>query len=213
MAASSPWTGRRRCSSPSFPYRLTQTVIAFYLSTCFVVIGVAAYYLRIHRFMDEAKTLLSMTFRLVTILVPLQIIVGDLHGFNTVHYQPAKIAAIEADWETQSRAPSILFAIPNEQVERNDFEITIPVLGSLYLTHDLNGVVKGLKEWSRKDRPPVAIVFFAFRIMVGMGLLMLVVVGWSWALRWRGRLYESPWFLTLCRLSIPLGLSRCWQDG
>jgi len=191
--------------NPSFPYRLAHTVLAFYLSTMFVVVGVGAYYLRGNRFQEEAKTMLSMTFTMLTVLVPMQMVAGDLHGFNTVQHQPAKIAAIEGDWETQRRAPAILFAIPDAQAETNHFEIAIPALGSLYLTHDLNGQVKGLKEWQPEDRPPVAIVFFAFRIMVGMGVLMLAVVLCSWWLRWRGRLYDTPWFLRLCQLCIPTG--------
>ena len=191
--------------NPSFPYRLAHTVLAFYLSAMFVVVGVAAYYLRGNRFHEEARTMLSMTLGLLTVLVPMQMVAGDLHGFNTVQHQPAKIAAIEGDWNTQRAAPAVLFAIPDEQAETNHFEIAIPVLGSIYLTHDPNGLVKGLKEWPRGDRPPVAIVFFAFRIMVGMGVIMLGLVLASWWLRWRGRLYDTPWFLRLCQLCIPTG--------
>jgi cytochrome d ubiquinol oxidase subunit I len=191
--------------TPSFPYRLAHTVLAFYISTMFVVVGVSAYYLRGNRFQEEAKTMLSMTFVLLTVLVPMQMVAGDLHGFNTVQHQPQKIAAIEGDWETQRGAPAILFAIPDEQAEANRFEVAIPVLGSIYLTHDPDGLVRGLKEWVREDRPPVTIVFFAFRIMVGMGVVMLGLVMSSWWLRWRGRLYDTPWFLRLCQFCIPTG--------
>jgi cytochrome d ubiquinol oxidase subunit I len=191
--------------TPSFPYRLAHTVLAFYISTMFVVVGVAAHYLRGNRFQEEARTMLSLTFAMLTALVPLQLVAGDLHGFNTVQYQPGKIAAIEGDWETRRGAPAVLFAIPDEQAETNRFEVAIPVLGSIYLTHDPNGLVRGLKEWPREDRPPVAIVFFAFRIMVGMGLIMLALMLGSWWLRWRGRLYDTPWFLRLCQFAVPTG--------
>jgi cytochrome bd ubiquinol oxidase subunit I len=191
--------------SPSFPYRLTHTVNAFYITTGLVVIGVAATYLRQKRFAEEARTMLTMTLTLLSILVPLQIVLGDLHGLNTLAYQPAKVAAMEGNWETQRRMPATLFAIPDEREEKNHFELSIPALGSLYLTHDFNGEVKGLKAWPREDRPPVAIVFFAFRVMVGLGVLMLALVAWSWWLRLRGRLVSSPAFLRFCTLMLPAG--------
>jgi cytochrome bd ubiquinol oxidase subunit I len=191
--------------NPSFPYRLIHTVNAFYATTALVVVGVAAYYLRHNRFQEDARTMLRMGLAFLTVVVPLQIVLGDLHGVNTFEHQPAKVAAMEGNWETQRRMPATLFAIPNENAERNDFEIAIPAIGSLYLTHDLNGVVKGLKEWPRDERPPVTIVFFAFRVMVGLGLLMLALVGWSWWLRLRGRLTDSPVFLRFCIFMIPAG--------
>jgi cytochrome d ubiquinol oxidase subunit I len=191
--------------SPSFPYRLAHTVIAFYVTTGFVVLGVAAYTIRCGRYVHEGRIMLSMTLWLLTVLVPLQMLIGDQHGLNTRDYQPAKLAAIEARWETAREVPLTLFAIPDQAGERNRFAIEIPRLGSLILTHDPEGVVRGLKEWPPEQRPPVAIVFFAFRIMVGMGLLMLAVVAISWVLRARGRLFETGWFLRTCEFAAPLG--------
>ena len=191
--------------SPSFPYRLAHTVVAFYITTGFVVVGVAAYYLRRRRFVDEARTMLSMALWLLTALVPLQIILGDQHGLNTLEYQPAKLAAIEALWNTNSRVALNLFAIPDEKAETNHYELAVPILGSLILTHDPNGTVHGLKDWPAADRPQVAIPFFAFRIMVGIGLLMLALIAASWWLRVRRRLFDANLFLRSCMFASPLG--------
>jgi cytochrome bd ubiquinol oxidase subunit I len=191
--------------SPSFPYRLAHTVVAFYITTGFVVVGVAAYYLLRGRFMDEARTMLPITLWLLTVLVPLQIFLGDAHGLNTLEYQPAKLAAIEALWDTNRRVALNLFAIPDEKAEKNRYELSIPDLGSLILTHDPNGIVRGLKDWPASGRPPVAIPFFAFRIMVGIGVVMLALVALSWWLRTHGRLFDSSWFLWGCVLASPLG--------
>jgi len=155
--------------NPSFPYRLTHTAVAFFITTALVVAGVAAYHLRAVRFREEGTTMLKMAFGLLTILVPLQMFIGDRHGLNTGEHQPVKLAAIEANWTTQSRMPLLLFAWPDERAEENRFEIGIPVLGSIILTHDADGVVQGLKDVKREDRPPVAIPFFSFRLMVGIG--------------------------------------------
>ena len=191
--------------SPSFPYRLAHTVVAFYITTGFVVVGVAAYYLLRRRFVDEARTMLSMALWLLTALVPLQIILGDQHGLNTLEYQPAKLAAIEALWNTNSRVALNLFAIPDEKAETNHYELAVPILGSLILTHDPNGTVHGLKDWPAADRPQVAIPFFAFRIMVGIGLLMLALIAASWWLRVRRRLFDANLFLRSCMFASPLG--------
>jgi cytochrome d ubiquinol oxidase subunit I len=128
-----------------------------------------------------------------------------MHGLNTREYQPTKLAAIEAIWDTGAGLPLTLFAIPDEAAERNDAAVEIPYLGSLILTHEWTGTVRGLKEWPREDRPPVAIPFFAFRIMVGLGLLMLLVVVIAWALALRRRLFDTAWFLRLCQFAAPLG--------
>jgi cytochrome d ubiquinol oxidase subunit I len=192
--------------NPSFPYRLSHTVVGFYVTTGFVVIGIAAYYLRRGRFIEEARTMFSMTLWLLTVLVPLQIFLGDAHGLNTLEHQPAKLAAIEAHWDSESRAPLALFAIPDSEAETNHFEISIPLLGSLILTHDPDGTVPGLKDFPKDQRPPVAIPFFAFRIMVGLGLIMLAIVAVSWFLRGRsGRLYHQDWYLRLCHYALPIG--------
>jgi len=137
--------------------------------------------------------------------VPLQMVIGDMHGLNTRKYQPAKLAAIEARWDTGKGVPLTLFAIPDDKAEHNKFAIEIPWLGSLILTHDVNGEVTGLKDFPADQRPPVAIPFFAFRAMVGCAGLMLALVllgGW---LRWRGRLYNTRLFLAACQCAIPLG--------
>jgi cytochrome d ubiquinol oxidase subunit I len=191
--------------TPSFPYRLTHTTIAFFITTAFVVIGVAAYYLRRGRHVEESLTMQKMGFGLLAILVPLQILIGDLHGLNSLEHQPAKIAAVEANWETRANMPLLLFAWPDEAAERNRYEVGIPALGSLILGHDVNAVIPGLKDWKREDRPPVAIPFFSFRLMVGVGIVMLIVtvaglVAWR-----RGRLADARAFQWMCMLVAPLG--------
>ena len=191
--------------SPSFPFRLAHTVTGFFVTTGFVVLAIAAWLIRKERSVEEARVMLSMTLWLLTFLVPLQIFLGDQHGLNTAAYQPAKLAAIEARWDTQPSFPLTLFAIPDPANETNRYAIEVPYLGSLILTHSLDGQIKGLKEFKPEDRPPVAIPFFAFRIMVGIGFLMLAVVAASWWLRFRDRLFDSPWFLGLCMAMGPLG--------
>jgi len=191
--------------SASFPYRFMHTVAAFYVTTGFVVMGVAAYLLRRKRSVAEARLMLSITLWLLTLMVPLQILLGDMQGLNTLHHQPAKLAAIEAHWNREARAPLALFAIPDQQAETNHYAIEVPLLGSLILTHDVNGVVPGLKDFPREDRAPVIIPFFAFRIMVGIGLLMLALVTVGLWLRLRRKLYESDWFLRALMWATPLG--------
>jgi cytochrome d ubiquinol oxidase subunit I len=191
--------------SPSFPFRLAHTVTGFLVTAGFVVLGVAAWYLRHGRAIEESRSMLSMTLALLTALVPLQILLGDQHGLNTFEHQPAKLAAIEGHWETQAEAPFIVWAWPDQEAEVNRFAFEIPYAGSLILTHSLDGKVPGLKDFPREDRAPVAIVFWSFRFMVGIGFLMLllVVIG-NW-LRWRGRLYTTPSFLRSAQLAMPLG--------
>jgi cytochrome d ubiquinol oxidase subunit I len=193
--------------NPSFPYRLAHVVTAFLVTTGFVVIAVAAYHLRRGRALAECRNMLSMTLWLLTALVPLQILLGDLHGLNTFHHQPAKLAAMEGHWETQAGAPLILFGWPDQQAEVTRWAVELPYLGSLILTHEMNGTVRGLKEWRREDRPPAAIIFWSFRIMVGIGLLMLLVVATANWLRWKGRLYDTAWFLRICEACLPLGFA------
>src|SRR5207253_2414388 len=140
--------------NPSFPYRLAHTVTGFYLTTAFAVLGVTAWHLKRGRHVAEAQAVMAMTITFVAIFVPVQIIAGDLHGINTLHHQPVKIAAMEGLWDTQSRAPAVLFALPDEKAERNRFEVSIPVLASLYLAHSADAVIMGLKEAAPADRPP-----------------------------------------------------------
>jgi cytochrome d ubiquinol oxidase subunit I len=191
--------------NPSFPYRLAHTLTGFFVTTAFVVIAVSAWDLRQRQHVPESQRAMSMGLLLLILLVPLQIVLGDAHGLNTLEYQPVKVAAMEGLWETQSHAPAVLFAIPDADSARNRLELAIPGLASVYLTHDVNGVVKGLKAFPAGDRPPVGIVFWAFRVMVGMGVLMLVVVAWGAWLRLRGRLFDSPLYLIVCNFMAPAG--------
>ncbi|HTV98291.1 MAG TPA: cytochrome ubiquinol oxidase subunit I [Steroidobacteraceae bacterium] len=191
--------------NPSFPYRLAHTVVAFYVTTGFVVLGVGAYHLRRRTAGEEGRVMFSMALALLTVLVPLQVLLGDQQGLNTLKYQPTKLAAIEAHWDRESRAPLTLFAIPDARTESNRFAIEIPELGSLILTHDPRGVVPGLKDVPPEDRPPVAVPFFAFRLMVGIGLSMLAIIAAGWWLRARGVLYGCGWFLRTCEIASVFG--------
>lgn len=191
--------------NPSFPYRFAHTVVGFYITTGLVVIAVGAYLLRRQTAAAEARTMMSITLWLLTALVPAQIFLGDLHGLNTLEHQPAKVAAMEAHWETSGDVPLVLFAIPDDAAEANRFAIEVPKLGSVILTHSVGGVVQGLKDFPADQRPPVVLPFVAFRIMVGIGLLMLALIVSSWWLRWRGRLFDSPNFLRACLFMGPMG--------
>jgi cytochrome d ubiquinol oxidase subunit I len=191
--------------TPSFPYRLLHNVTAFYITTAFVVMGVGAWLLRRGRTADDARMMMRMALNLLIILVPLQIFLGDQHGLNTLEYQPAKVAAIEGRYDTVQPTPLTLFGIPDDAAATMHDAIEIPYLGSLILTHSWNGTIKGLKEWPADQRPPVGPPFFAFRIMVGIGVIMLLVVVIGQLLQLRGRLWDSVWFLRLCQLVAPLG--------
>lgn len=191
--------------NPSFPYRLAHMVMACFLTTAFVVVGVSAWFLRRQHSPEHARKAFSMGLWMIIFLAPLQILVGDLHGLNTFKHQPAKVAAMEGHWETQRGAPLYLFAIPDQKAEKNHFEIGIPKFGSLILTHSLDGEVQGLKNWPPEERPPVAIVFYAFRLMVGLGVIMVIVGAIGLWLRRQGRLYDTQWFLRLCTACIPIG--------
>jgi cytochrome d ubiquinol oxidase subunit I len=191
--------------TPSFPYRLVHTVTAFVVTAAFMIMGLGAMYLRQGRFIAESRVMVRMSIIFLAIMVPVQVIVGDLHGLNTLEHQPAKLAAMEGLWETGRGVSASLFAIPDQAEERNRFEIAIPTLGSIYLTHDPNGEVRGLKDFPAEDRPPVAIVYFAFRIMVGIAILMLTMVASGTVLLWRGRLFDTQWFLRLATLTAPIG--------
>ncbi len=159
--------------NPSMPYRFFHMMTASFLTVTFLIAGISSYrYLKgINPPGNRALIKLAMTVALV--LTPLQIVLGDLHGLNTLEYQPAKVAAMEGIWETTKGAPAVLFAIPDESLKANQYEIAIPKLASLYLTHSLEGEVKGLDAFPGKT-PPVKPIFFAFRIMVGIGMLMLL---------------------------------------
>ena len=176
--------------NPSFPYRLTHMLIASGLTVSFLLAGLSAYrWLKGDKSKSVQASLRTGVF-VAAFLIPLQIAVGDLHGLNTLQHQPAKIAAMEAIWETQKGAPAVLFAVPDKGTQTNKYEIAIPKLASLYLTHAWDGEVKGIKDFGGLH-PPVAPVFFAFRIMVGVGMLMLAV---SWIGSWQLRKNAlQPW--------------------
>ena len=169
--------------NPSFPYRLAHMLIASGLTGAFLLSGISAYrWLQGDRAAD-VLAVLRTGVRVAAVLIPLQIFVGDLHGLNTLKHEPAKLAAMEGIWETQKGVPAVLFAWPDEAQQVNRFEIAIPKLASFYLTHDWNGEIKGLKDFGTQ-RPPMAPVFWAFRAMVGVGLLMLAS---SWLVAWQLR--------------------------
>jgi cytochrome bd ubiquinol oxidase subunit I len=191
--------------SPSFPYRLAHTVSAFYVTTAFVVLGVGAYTVRQGRSPAEGRMMLRLALWFLAIFVPAQIVIGDMHGVNTFEHQPAKLAAIEGLWEGGRGVPASLIGWPDAEAERNLAEIAIPHLGSLYLTHSWDGDVKGLKDFPPDQRAPVAIVYFSFRIMVGVALLMLAVVATGFVLMTRRRLDQTGWYLRLCQITACLG--------
>jgi cytochrome d ubiquinol oxidase subunit I len=191
--------------NPSFPVRLAHMVLAAFITTCFVIGGVSAIYLLKNRHREGAETMLKLATLFAVITVPLQIFVGDLHGLVVHEHQPVKLAAIEGHWETQRGAPLILFAWPDEASESNKYEVSVPKLGSLIITHTLDGEIRGLKEVPADQRPPVAPVFFAFRVMVAIGVLMLITAVWS-AIQWKtGKLFQTKALLRLWMLMSPAG--------
>lgn len=178
--------------NPSFPYRFTHMMLASGLTVGCLVAGLSAYRWLKGQHTQEVGQTLRVAIWVVALLIPVQIVVGDLHGLNTLAHQPAKIAAMEGIWQTEKGAPAVLFGMPDASTQSNRFEIAIPKLASLYLTHDWNGEVKGIDAFGA-NAPPVAPVFYAFRIMVGMGLAMLAL-GWLSAWRvWRGRSMDGWW--------------------
>jgi cytochrome d ubiquinol oxidase subunit I len=167
--------------NPSMPYRLVHMLLASLLTASFVIAGISAYQFLRNSQLEAAKVGLRVGIILAAIAIPIQVFVGDLHGLNTLKHQPAKIAAMEGVWDTEQGAPLLLFAWPDEATRSNHFELGIPKLASLILTHDLDGEIVGLNQFA-PDHPPVKPLFFGFRIMVGIGVLMLLV---SWFGAWR----------------------------
>jgi cytochrome bd ubiquinol oxidase subunit I len=189
--------------NPSFPYRFAHMVTAAYIAGDFVVLGVLGFYLWRGRHVEFAKTGFSLALWIALVLTPLQMVLGDMHGGNTLQYQPIKVAAMEGDWETRRGQSMVIFAWPNMRTQRNDFELAIPHLGSLILTHHWDGKVEGLKAVPPAEQPPVPYVFYAFRLMVGIGVAMFLIALTGALLRLRGRL-GARWFARLCAFSSPL---------
>jgi cytochrome d ubiquinol oxidase subunit I len=194
--------------NPSFPFRLAHMTIAAYLATALFVGASGAWHLLRGRSTATIRTMLSMAMWMVLIVAPVQIAVGDAHGLNTLEYQPAKIAAVEGHWDNagSDSVPLILFGLPDMAAEKTRYAVEVPYLGSLILTHSLHGQVPGLKQFAPEDRPNSAVLFWTFRLMVGMGTLMLLLGFWALWLRWRGRLYSSRLFLRFATLMGPAGL-------
>lgn len=191
--------------TPSFPYRFVHMVLAAFLTTAFTVGGVGAWYLWKKRHIPHAKVMLGMAMIMAVFVAPLQLVVGDLHGLNTLEHQPAKVAAMEGIWETEKGADLRLFAIPDQEAEKNHYEIVIPDMASLILTHHKDGEIKGLKEWAPEDRPPVAIVFWSFRVMVGIGMAMILTGVLAVILFFRKKLFDNRAFQLWCMALTPSG--------
>ncbi len=194
--------------NPSFPYRLAHMVVASEIAVGLFVGASAAWHLLRGRSTPAIRTMFSMAMWLIAVLAPIQILVGDRHGLNTLEHQPAKIAAIEGHWQNTPGAsvPLILFGWPDMAAETTRYAIEVPYLGSLVLTHSLHGQIPGLKDFPPQDRPNSTIVFWTFRIMVGLGLLMLGLGVWSLSLRWKKNLFSSQLFLRAALLMGPTGL-------
>lgn len=191
--------------NPSFLPRFFHMLLASYIAAFLVIAGICAFYLLRKQHVDFAKTCFSFVMWALLVLVPLQIFVGDEVGLVIHEHQPLKTAAMEGVWDTQKGAPLVLFAWPNTKTEKNDFAITIPKLAAWINTHDLEGELVGLKSVSAADRPPVAVVFWSFRIMVGLGIGMLLIAIIAVIQRVRKKLYDSQWFLTACLWFAPSG--------
>ena len=191
--------------NPSFPYRFMHMMSAAYLTTSLVVLAVGAKYLLVNQFVKEAKTMIVMGIGMVMVLGPMQLLLGDLHGLNTLKYQPVKIAAMEGHWHGDKPGELVLFAIPDAKNETNRYQIGIPKLGSLIITHDWNGLFPGLLDFPKEDRPPITTVFFAFRIMVGIGMFIILIGITAIFLILRKHLFTNRLFLTVAGYSWPLG--------
>jgi cytochrome d ubiquinol oxidase subunit I len=181
--------------NPSFPYRFAHMLNAAYLTTAFVVYAVGARYLLAGKHVEQGRTMLRMAIGLTAILAPLQLIIGDQHGLNTLKHQPIKVAAMEAHWDGSKPADFHIFAWPDEKAGVNHYELSIPNGAALILTHKINGLTPGLNSVPASERPPVKSVFFAFRIMLAIGFFMIGSALFGAFLWWRGTLFETRWFL------------------
>lgn len=191
--------------NPSFPYRFAHMVTAAYLSTAFVVGGVGGFYLWRKRHVPQARIMLGMATIMAALVAPTQLVIGHMHGENTMHHQPAKVAAMEGNWEHREAAPLYLFGWPDQNAEETKYGITIPGGASWVLTGDANGKIPALKDFPKEDRPPVAWVFWSFRVMVGIGLLMIAIGAVSALQYFRGKLFDSRWLNGWWMLMMPTG--------
>ena len=191
--------------NPSFPVRFLHMITAAYLTTAFVVAGVSAYYLwrNVHR--QHAKIMFGMAMLMAVFVAPLQLFIGHAHGENTLEHQPLKVAAMEGNWESGTNKPLYLFGLPNEDTESTEYAIGIPSGASWVLTGSASGEVPGLKDVAQEERPPVSIVFWTFRIMVGIGLLMILTGFIALVLFHKKRLFDSSYFQWWCMLMSPTG--------
>jgi cytochrome bd ubiquinol oxidase subunit I len=193
--------------NPSFPFRLVHMSLAAFLVAATIVASCAAWHLLHGRSGAAITRSFSMAVGMILVAAPIQMIAGDLHGLNTLEHQPAKIAAIEGLWEREKGSTSLnLVGWPDMEEERTKYALSVPHLGSLILTHTWRGEIRGLKEFAPEDRPDSTIVFWSFRIMVGMGLLMLLLGALGLALRLRNRLYDTRWFQRFALAMGPSGL-------
>jgi cytochrome d ubiquinol oxidase subunit I len=194
--------------NPSFPYRLAHMTLAAFLGTATLLAGVSAWQLLRAPQNPRARLVWSMALWAIAVLTPVQIVAGDLHGLHSLNVQPQKVAAIEGSWTRPIEGagePLRLFALPDMTERRNHWELAIARVGSLYLRHDLSSTIAALDEFPPQDIPPVPTVFFAFRVMVGLGLLMLGQGVASLVLRWRNRLYATRWMYRWCVGMTPAG--------
>lgn len=191
--------------NPSFPVRFFHMVTAAYLTTAFVIGGVGAYYLfrKIH--VKHAKIMFAMAMLMAVFVAPAQLLIGHAHGENTMHHQPIKVAAMEGNWERGGNKPLYLFGLPNEETETTDYEITIPSGASWILTGSADGNIPGLKDVVKEDRPPVAIVFWSFRVMVGIGMAMILTGVIAVVLYCRKQLFDFKPFQLWCIAMMPSG--------
>lgn len=179
--------------NPSFPYRLIHMTTAAYLTTAFFVGGLGAFYLLKNKFVAQSRIMLGMATMMAALVAPTQLFIGHMHGENTMHYQPAKVAAMEGNWDHKDNAPLFLFGIPNQEEKKTKYGIAIPGGASWILTGNINGKIPMLKDFAKEDRPPVIWVFWSFRIMVGLGILMIVIGVVSVVQYIRKRLFISKW--------------------
>jgi cytochrome d ubiquinol oxidase subunit I len=196
--------------NPSFPYRLAHMVVAAFLATALMVGAGGAWHLLRGRDNTAVRTMFSMAMWMLLAAAPLQALIGDLHGLNTLEHQPAKIAAMEGHWENrpgETGVPLLLFGWPDMQAEETKYAIGVPKLGSLILTHSTTGQYAGLKEFAREDRPNATVLFWTFRAMVGLGLLMIALAASALLARWRGRLYDSRFVQRYALCMGPAGLA------